>query len=135
MLLERSTTRLAALPVLLALLGGVACDENPCDEKDGYQLCGYCAEDVVLSSNPNAGKCRYCPTGSTCGDPCTMTDCGGGTGQGTCGAYAIRCGEVKDGIETVGGIVPESCACPNGTHQAGTDRVTAGGPYRICSCD
>ncbi|MCS7212713.1 MAG: hypothetical protein NZ927_00585 [Candidatus Calescibacterium sp.] len=46
--------------------------ENICEEKSGYILCGYCKEDVILSNNPNAGKCIYCSVGSKCSssDPC-----------------------------------------------------------------
>ncbi|RLB48770.1 MAG: hypothetical protein DRI90_25145 [Deltaproteobacteria bacterium] len=57
------------------------------------------------------------------------------SGGGACDAYVIKCGEVVGGIETVGGVVPESCPCPSGTYQSGVDNVTAGGPYRICSCN
>jgi hypothetical protein len=60
-----------------------------CPSKDGYVLCGYCKEDVLTSSNPNAGKCIYCPVGSTCStnDACDInlkciTSGGGGGGGG-----------------------------------------------------
>lgn len=63
-------------------------EEEPCPQKSGYVLCGYCAEDVSVSNNPNAGKCIYCPTGSTCStsDACDVNlKCltgGGGGGDG-----------------------------------------------------
>lgn len=58
-----------------------------CSDKAGFVTCGYCDLDVVLSSNPYAGKCRYCPDGTTCsGEICGELTCknsgqapGGGT--------------------------------------------------------
>jgi hypothetical protein len=79
---------LAACAVLLLS----SCDlGDPCEEKSGSSLCGYCKEDAATSSNPNAGKCLYCPNGSTCtGDVCGNLTCvepgggGGGGGGNTC---------------------------------------------------
>lgn len=64
-----------------------ACDKDPCDERSGSVLCGYCDQDAATTSNPAAGKCRYCDAGTTCtgeicGDlSCVSPDGGGG---GTC---------------------------------------------------
>jgi hypothetical protein len=60
---------------------------------------------------------------------------GGGGGGGGCKAYPIKCGEIHDGIQVVGGIVPASCNCPIGTTYDSMDNVTPGGPYKICMCD
>jgi hypothetical protein len=54
---------------------------------------------------------------------------------GSCSQYPIACGQTRNGIQVVGGVVPASCACPSGTTLAGKDNVTAGGPYNICSCN
>ena len=59
-----------------------------CESKSGSVTCGYCKQDAMTSGNPNAGKCFYCPTGSTCsGDVCGTLQCvtaGGGGGGGGC---------------------------------------------------
>ena len=44
------------------------------------------------------------------------------------------CHSVKNGIKTYGVIVPASCSCPSDTTYAQMDNVTAGGPYKICTC-
>lgn len=47
-----------------------------CNERPGYTLCGYCAEDVMTSNSPNAGQCVYCPIPYQCyGDPCWIEEC------------------------------------------------------------
>lgn len=52
-----------------------------CSAKSGYVYCGYCDEDMILSGNPNAGKCFYCPKGTKCkGDVCGGLTCSGGGG-------------------------------------------------------
>ena len=57
-----------------------------CPAKSGSKLCGYCNDDVILSGNPNAGKCFYCPKGTTCqGDPCGDLTCSSGGSSGTSG--------------------------------------------------
>jgi len=49
------------------------------------------------------------------------------------------CGSVQDGELSptmVGGPVPYSCECPEGSYDSGeVDRITPGGPYKICLCD
>lgn len=51
-----------------------------------------------------------------------------------CGAYVIACGQVQNGIEVVGGVVPADCDCPSNTTFAGRDNVTSGGPWNMCQC-
>lgn len=63
--------------------------DDPCDERSGSVLCGYCDQDAATTSNPAAGKCRYCATGTTCtGDVCGDLTCvapdDGGGGGYTC---------------------------------------------------
>ena len=122
--------------VLLSGCAGSKSSDN-CPDKSGYSLCGYCSEDAATSSNPNAGKCEYCPTGSTCGDPCTMTSCDGGGGGGDCSYYynQFQCHQIVNGIEYTGGLVPSTCDCPSNTTYAGMDNVSAGGPWKICTCN
>lgn len=69
---------------------------NPlCPSESGYIKCGYCSEDAATSGNPNAGQCRYCPTGTTCkGSICGEISCvptGGGTPPGTGGGGSGYC--------------------------------------------
>lgn len=108
--------------------GPVECPDNP-----GYNSCGYCAEDVILSDNPHAGMCTYC-TGACGSDPCNPV-CGGG-GGGSCDAsWVARCGTTSGGIQFTGAPHPKSCGdCPTGTYDSGDDNVTPGGPYNICMC-
>ncbi len=73
----------------LALLLFTACPGDPCDEKAGSVLCGYCNEDRAATGNPHAGMCRYCAsgttcTGSICGDLACVAPGGGGGGGNTC---------------------------------------------------
>jgi hypothetical protein len=86
-----------------------------CPSESGYVKCGYCSEDAATSGNPNAGQCRYCPTGTTCqGSICGKISCvptaggtSGGGGAGYCtsdadcrgfgsrncdGSSLVRCG-------------------------------------------
>jgi hypothetical protein len=45
-------------------------------EYGDVKSCGYCGQDIITSSNPYAGKCRFCPVGATCpADPCSQTSC------------------------------------------------------------
>jgi hypothetical protein len=44
------------------------------------------------------------------------------------------CGSVRNGVGVTGVIVPGSCDCPSDTTFAQMDNVTAGGPYKICTC-
>jgi hypothetical protein len=84
------------------MMGAVAalllasCEKDPCDEKSGSTLCGYCDKDAATSSNPHAGMCRYCEAGTTCtGDVCGDLTCvgsgGGGGGGGTTCSPGVTC--------------------------------------------
>src|SRR3989304_2521381 len=53
----------------------------------------------------------------------------------TSAQMATPCNSVKNGIKTSGVIVPASCNCPSDTTYAQMDNVTAGGPYKICTCN
>ena len=44
------------------------------------------------------------------------------------------CRSVQNGIGVSAVIVPASCDCPSDTNFAQMDNITAGGPYRICTC-
>lgn len=60
---------------------GTSSGGSICPSKSGYITCGYCDEDIILSGNPNAGKCFYCPEGTGCqGDVCGGVTCSGGGG-------------------------------------------------------
>ena len=121
--------------VVLAFVvfGLAACGKPDCPTKSGYNECGYCSEDRVTSSNPHAGMCTYC-TGS-CVSACNP--CGDQSGGGGCDAsWVSRCGTTSGGIQFAGQPWPKSCGgCPSGTHYAGDDNVSAGGPYSICMCN
>lgn len=79
---------LAAVSLAVALS---SCSEDPCDDREGKVLCGYCDQDASATNNPHAGMCRYCDAGTTCaGDVCSdalscVSD-GGGGGGGGCGS-------------------------------------------------
>jgi hypothetical protein len=128
-----ANSKIIGIGVLMAL---VACGSPDCPTKSGYNSCGYCNQDAATSSNPHAGMCTYC-TGACGADACSLT-CGGGGGGGSCDAsWVSRCGKTSGGIQFIAAPWPKSCGdCPTGTHYSGVDdNVTAGGPYRICSCD
>lgn len=82
-----------------------------CSETSGdMHLCGYCAEDRALSSNPNAGQCRYCKDGydcsysDICGDlRCTRsgTSGGGGGGGGGTTNYWVSCSGCQSGQRSI----------------------------------
>ena len=74
-------------------------------------------------------------------------------GNSTCRTYSLRvnpantsnnttcpttsnppCGSSENGIAVMGVIVPASCSCPSDTDFAQMDNITAGGPYKICTC-
>ena len=60
--------------------------------------------------------------------------------QGNCPTeFNPPCGSTEPGELSptmVGGPVPEACDCPRGSHPSGdVDRITAGGPYKMCLCD
>ncbi len=44
------------------------------------------------------------------------------------------CHSVQNGVGVSGVVVPASCNCPSDTDFAQMDNVTAGGPYKICTC-
>ncbi|HCF61862.1 MAG TPA: hypothetical protein DFS52_28180 [Myxococcales bacterium] len=118
---NRSWMLTAAL-VALGALAACSSDGDPCPEKEGSVLCGYCAEDVVLSSNPNAGKCRYCSEGSTCsGEVCGELKCvTQSTGCRTCAcpqySSCDRCGGTycKNNL-----CSPAAWCCPGGCSGCG----------------
>lgn len=60
------------------------------------------------------------------------------TSKSTCFATSAQwgtpCRSVENGVGVSGVIVPASCNCPNDTTYAQMDNITAGGPYRICTC-
>ena len=60
---------------------------------------------------------------------------GGSSSSDDCSAYTINCGQVTNGIQQTGGVVPQACTCPSGTSPYGVDRTTPGGPYTICNCN
>jgi len=72
---------------------------NVCADKSGNVTCGYCSQDALTSNNPNAGKCFYCPSGSSCsGTPCGGITCvtsgtggGGGCSSGSCMGNDGKC--------------------------------------------
>ena len=120
--------------MVLALLVGVAlaaCGEPECPARPGLSLCGYCDEDRLTSDNPHAGMCTYCE--EACGDDPCHPRCD----RGTCDAsWVDRCGQTEGGVQFTGQPWPMACgACPEGTHRTGEDRVSAGGPYYLCTCD
>ncbi|KKU94759.1 MAG: Hemagglutinin-related protein [Parcubacteria group bacterium GW2011_GWA1_48_11b] len=44
------------------------------------------------------------------------------------------CRSVQNGVGVTGVVVPASCDCPSDTNFAQMDNITAGGPYKICTC-
>ena len=99
-----------------------------CESKSGSVTCGYCKLDAATSSNPNAGKCFYCPSGSTCsGDVCGNVQCisagGGGGGGGT--AYCNP-GNTYN-------YSSQKC-CPNSApyYYPGTHGIKGAGCYSSC---
>jgi len=59
--------------------------------------------------------------------------------KSTCFATSAQmstpCHTVKNGVKVSGVIVPDSCKCPSDTTYAQMDNITAGGPYKICTCN
>ncbi len=53
----------------------------------------------------------------------------------TSAQMATPCHTVKNGVKVSGVIVSDSCKCPSDTTYAQMDNVTAGGPYKICTCN
>lgn len=45
------------------------------------------------------------------------------------------CHSVQGGVGVFGVIVPSTCNCPSDTTFAGMDNITAGGPYKMCTCN
>lgn len=56
----------------------------------------------------------------------------------TCPATSAQtstpCHSAKGGVGVSGVIVPDKCDCPGDTEYAQMDNITAGGPYKICTC-
>lgn len=44
------------------------------------------------------------------------------------------CHSAKNGVGVTGVITYDYCECPTDTTYAGMDNITAGGPYKICTC-
>ena len=44
------------------------------------------------------------------------------------------CRSVENSVGVSGVVVPASCDCPSDTTFAQMDNITAGGPYKICTC-
>lgn len=44
------------------------------------------------------------------------------------------CHSANGGVGVSGVIVPDKCNCPSDTKYAQMDNITAGGPYKICTC-
>jgi hypothetical protein len=119
------TARALSIVAALFVLGAFAgCSGDPCSEETGKVLCGYCSEDAMTSSNPAAGKCRYCDEGATCSGPiCGDLQCvsGGGGGGGlncACPQYSssTSCGGTycKNNL-----CSPAGWCCPNGCDGCG----------------
>ncbi len=53
----------------------------------------------------------------------------------TSAQMATPCHSVKNGVGVSGVIVPAICNCPDDTKYAQMDNITAGGPYKICTCN
>jgi hypothetical protein len=102
-------------------------------ERDGYDPATFGGPLTLLGAYSSAGF-----SGTVNGRAAVSHETSsGGTGAGDCDAYVIRCGQVINGVEVVGGIVPTRCndnQCPTGTTKSGQDTVTPGGPYNICTC-
>jgi hypothetical protein len=61
---------------------------------------------------------------------------GGGDNCSTFTTQVNKCGTTSGGIQFTGFLVPTKCGnCPAGSTRSGTDNVSAGGPYYICSCN
>ena len=56
----------------------------------------------------------------------------------TCWATSAQmgtpCHSVKNGIGVTGVITYSYCDCPSDTNYVSMDNITAGGPYKICTC-
>jgi len=84
---------------------------------------------------------HYCEAGTSCNNS-KGTCVSGGTSSGICsqaGAveyFTNNCHTTTGGIEFGGAAWAKACGtCPGGiTSTAGTDNVSPGGPYWICSC-
>jgi len=87
---DRFKSLKTALAIIGSIVGGIllfysidVLIPTTCSERFGMVLCGHCGEDILLSDNPYAGMCRYCPQGYTCsGDVCGDLKCKGGGGGG-----------------------------------------------------
>jgi hypothetical protein len=111
---------------------------------------GLVVDGSVSNSNEDASGALDSPLGMDCvvtassgsgsvndRDPVSWSIGGGGSSSSSsaCSQYTIACGTVSNGIEVMGGVVPQTCSCPTGTTNDGVDNVTAGGPYFICTCN
>jgi hypothetical protein len=111
----------------------------------GLVLAGCGVLDEDCPGMPSGATCcdgvHYCDAGKTCNN--SNGTCVSGAASGTCsqaGAveyFTQNCHRVNGGIEFVGAPWPKSCGtCPAGvTTTSGSDTVTAGGPYWLCTCN
>lgn len=88
---------------------------------EGTSKFEVCVKDVGGRS-----VCRtYSLTVNAAGTPKKGSAC-----RATSAEWGIPCGGGVSGLP-----VPDSCDCPSDTVYSGTtDRITAGGPYKICTC-
>ena len=91
--------------------------------KAGTYTFGVCVVDLIGAED--------CGTTTVTVNPASSNTSTGGT----CSQYTIACGQTKNGIQVVGGVVPSTCSCPSGTSYAGVDKVTPGGPWNMCTCN
>ncbi len=129
-ILGRNMVVMMALAAAGLLLLGCDKEEQTCPDRIDEVSCGQCPVDAVSGASNKANVCVYCSVGTTCPrDPChqscVLPDCAG---------FPIDCGQVENGQEVSGGLVPLACGCPDGTVEMGRDDVTEGGPYLECRC-
>ncbi|MCX6821924.1 MAG: hypothetical protein NTW30_04060 [Candidatus Aenigmarchaeota archaeon] len=94
-----------------------ACAENNDGDGDCFCVRLFVRPEMVTTTTTTIlGRCYPCPTTS-----CDTGEC---------------CCETKNGIRTSAVLTFDCCErCPNDTHEVGKDRITQGGPYKICQCN
>jgi hypothetical protein len=68
------------------------------------------------------------------GQDTKLTPASGYTCPATSAQTSTPCHSAKGGVGVSGVIVPDKCNCPSDTKYAQMDNITAGGPYKICTC-
>jgi hypothetical protein len=100
----------------------------------GQDYCGYCSKSETASTNPHAGKCRYCFNSSTCPDAdiCSDFKCiGASTGGGSSGGSGST--GCKPGGNTPCQISCSGCLGPDQTYSSGVvDRQSCLNMYQTC---